>query len=36
VVSGSPDKFYKRDYYKVEEEKKANPNLKDLNMRTKS
>jgi hypothetical protein len=36
VVSGSTDKFYKRDYYKVEEEKKANPNLKDLNMRTKS
>lgn len=36
VIVGSPDKFYMRKYYEVEAEKKVNPNLKDLNMRTKS
>lgn len=35
VVSSSPDKFKMRDSYKVEEEKKVNPDLKKLDMRVK-
>lgn len=31
----SKERFKVRAFYKVEEEKKANPNLKDMNMRTK-
>lgn len=32
---GNKDRFKKREMFKVEEEKKANPNLKDMNMRVK-
>lgn len=33
IFFGNKDRFKKRDMFKVEEEKKANPNLKDMKMR---